>query len=149
MNVVPNIQSAGENRSVLYEIELENTGTQRNEYSITSEGPDYISIKPESVNVQPNETETSFIYAGIPYDEANGTKEIRVQATGEMIQKQETVTLKIGEEVKKSLKNQGGRITGMFSQVTERVSGVGDTTKLAVSILVGLLISALILRKEW
>jgi hypothetical protein len=29
------------------------------------------------------------------------------------------------------------------------VSGVGDTTKLAVSILIGLLISALILRKEW
>ncbi|NMJ76887.1 hypothetical protein GLU64_00540 [Nanohaloarchaea archaeon] len=149
MDVVPNIQSAGENRSVLYEIELKNTGTQRNEYTITNEGPDYISIKPETVNVQTNETETSFIYAGIPYDEANGAREIRVQASGEMVQRQENVTLKIGEEVKKSLKNQGGRITGMFSQVTERVSGVGDTTKLAVSILAGLLISALVLKREW
>ena len=149
MDIVPNVQSAGENRSVVYEVQLKNTGTQRNEYTITGEGPDYVSIKPDNINLGSNKTEKSFIYAGIPYDEANGTKEIRVSASGEMVNRQETVSLKIGEEVKKSLKDEGGQMTGMFNQLTSNITGLRDTTKLAVSILIGLLISALILRKEW
>ena len=149
MDVVPNIQSAGENRSVLYEIHLENTGTARNEYRVTGEGPDWISIRPDVVNVQPGETEKSYIYAGIPYNQANGTEEITVHASGEMVERQETVSLKLGEEVRDSLKDRGGRLTGMFTQLTGTLQGLGDVTKLAISILVGLVISAAILRKEW
>jgi len=150
MDVVPNIQSAGENRSVLYEINLENTGTRKNEYRVSGEGPEWISVRPEIVNVDSGLTGKSYIYAGIPYNQVNGTEDITITATGEMVERQETVQLKIGEEVKDSLKsNQGGGITGMFRNAATSLRATGDFTKLAISIVVGLIISAVILRKEW
>lgn len=150
MDVVPNIQSAGENRSVLYEVHLENTGTKKNEYRVTGEGPEWISVRPDVVNVDSGQTGKSYIYAGIPYDQVNGTEDITVRVSGEMVEREETVQLKIGEEVKKSLKDEeGSGITGMFSNLTSSLQATGDFTKLAVSLLLGLIISALILRKEW
>jgi len=150
MDVVPNIQSAGENRSVLYEINLENTGTKKNEYRVSGEGPEWISIRPELVNVDSGHTGKSYIYAGIPYNQANGTEDITITASGEMVEREETVQLKMGEEVKESLEsNQGGGITGMFRSAATSLRATGDFTKLAISIIVGLIISALILRKEW
>ncbi len=150
MDVVPNIQSAGENRSVLYEIHLENTGTKKNEYRVSGEGPEWISVRPELVNVDSGHTGKSYIYAGIPYNQVNGTEDITITAAGEMVEQTETVQLKIGEEVKDSLKSgQGGGITGMFRQAATSLRATGDFTKLAISLVVGLIISALILRKEW
>lgn len=150
MDVIPNIQSAGENRSVLYDINLENTGTRQNEYRLTGEGPEWISIRPAVVNVNSGETEKAYIYAGIPYNQVNGTEEITVSASGQMVERQETVSLRIGEEVKDSLKSdRGGGITGMFMNAAKSLQNLGDFTKLAVSLIVGLIISALILRKEW
>ncbi len=149
MDVVPNIQSAGENRSVLYEIHLENTGTMKNEYRVSGEGPDWISIRPEVVNVDSGETGKSYIYAGIPYDQVEGTEDITVRASGEMVEEEETVQLRLGEEVRDSLKDRSGGITGMFNQAVTSIQALGDITKLAISVILGLLISAVILRKEW
>lgn len=150
MDVVPNIQSAGENRSVLYEIHLENTGTEKNEYHLTGKGPEWISVRPQVVNVNSGDTEKSYVYAGIPYNKVNGTEEITVHASGKMVEREETVSLKVGEEVKESLRSaKGGRITGMFKDLSETLQGMGDVTKLAISLIAGLIISAVILRKEW
>jgi len=129
---------------------LENTGTRKNEYRVSGEGPEWISVRPEIVNVDSGLTGKSYIYAGIPYNQVNGTEDITITATGEMVERQETVQLKIGEEVKDSLKsNQGGGITGMFRNAATSLRATGDFTKLAISIVVGLIISAVILRKEW
>lgn len=154
MSVVPNIKSAGENRSVLYEIHLENTGTQKNEYNVRGEGPDWISVRPQLVTVDSGETEKSYVYAGIPYDQVKGTAEITVFASGEQIEKQDTVQLRLDEDVKNAIKSdEGGGITGMFarsaSNLISAVTGANNLVKLVISILVGLIVSAAILYKEW
>ncbi|MFB6241949.1 MAG: hypothetical protein ABEJ36_04055 [Candidatus Nanosalina sp.] len=154
MKVVPHIASAGENRSVLYEIRLHNTGTKQNEYHVTGEGPEWISVKPEFVTVNAGETESSFIYAGIPYNQANGTIKITAVAEGEMVKKTETVKLVIGEKIKDAIRSgKGGTITGMFGQklgeAVDAITGASNLVKLGISILVGLLVSAAILAREW
>ncbi|WP_414837856.1 hypothetical protein ACK3SF_00420 [Candidatus Nanosalina sp. VS9-1] len=154
MDVIPNIQSAGENRSVLYEIHLENTGTAQNTYSVSAEGPDWISVRPTQVTVLPGETEKSYIYAGIPYNQTDGTLEITATAEGEMVEKSETVELVIGEEVRDSIESpEGGSLTGKFfssiSGLFGSLTAAGNGTKLLISLLAGLLISAAILYREW
>jgi uncharacterized membrane protein len=150
MDVVPHVKSAGENRSVLYEIQLENTGTMTNNYRVTGTGPEWISIKPEQVSVDAGETGKSYIYAGIPYNQANGTVEITAVAEGEMVKKTQTVDLILGEDVKDAIKSdEGGGITGQISQALESLRESSSVTKLAVSLLVGLVISATILYREW
>jgi len=154
MSIIPNIKSAGENRSVLYEINLENTGTQQNEYNVRGEGPDWISVRPQLVTVEPGQTGKSYIYAGIPYDQVNGTTEITVFAEGEQVEREDTVRLRLGEEVRDAIKSpEGGGITGMFrrsaSNLVAAVTGASNLVKLAISILIGIALSAAILYKEW
>lgn len=154
LSVVPHVASAGENRSVLYEIRLNNPGTKRNQYHVRGEGPDWISVRPEYVTVDPGETEKSFIYAGIPYNQANGTFEITAVGEGEQVRKEQTVELVIGEDVQDAIKSdKGGGLTGMFSSsVTGAVKALTEASnlvKLGLSLLVGLIVSAAILAREW
>jgi uncharacterized membrane protein len=149
MSVIPKVQSAGENRSVLYEIHLENTGTKKNTYTVSGEGPDWISIRPGVVNVNSGDTGKSYVYAGIPYNQVDGTEEITVSASGEMVDQEETVELKIGEKVKDSLKDEEGGIARMIRDTLASLRGANNLTKLLLSILAGLVITAAILRKEW
>jgi uncharacterized membrane protein len=153
MEVVPHVQSAGENRSVLYEIRLENPGTQKNTYRVSADGPDWISVKPEQVSVAAGEMEKSYIYAGIPYQLVNGTVEITAVAEadmGDMVKEQQTVELHLGEEVKDAIRSdEGGGLAAQISDMLESVREASDLTKLLISVLVGLVISAAILYREW
>jgi len=64
MNVVPNVASAGENRSTIYEIQLNNTGTRENTYELSHEGPSWVDIRPQQVTIGAGESDTAYIYAG-------------------------------------------------------------------------------------
>lgn len=154
MDVVPHVASAGENRSVLYEIQIENTGTMQNEYTVNAEGPEWISVRPEQVTVDSGETGKSYIYAGIPYDQAdNGTVRITATAEGEMVTRSKEVKLVLGEDVRDAIKSGKGGITGMFTNsitgAIDAVTGASNLTKVLISILVGLAVSAVILYREW
>lgn len=153
MEVVPKVQSAGENRSVVYEISLENPGTVENTYQLSYEGPEWVSIKPEELTVASGATENAYIYAGIPFQK-QGQVEITARAEGNQASASKTVQLVIGQEVEEAIEDEaGGSITGSFaksaSDLFNRVRDSSSVLKIAGSIIVGLIITALILVREW
>jgi uncharacterized membrane protein len=152
MNVVPEVASAGENRSVIYEINVENTGTRENTYEIAYEGPEWISIKPEEITVGPGQTGKSYMYAGIPFKK-EGNVQITATAVGENATDSQTVELVIGQEIEESIKdgsNQiGGGITGQFSQAFEGIQTSGNLVKGGLAVLIAAIITAVILVREW
>lgn len=154
MNVVPNVASAGENRSTIYEIQLNNTGTQENTYELSYEGPQWVSVKPEEVTIPAGESDTAYIYTGIPF-EKQGEVKITAISEGEQVRRTEEVTLLIGEDVEEAIES-GDRLnnlTGAFSSsISNLVSGLGEAgnlAKAAISIIVGLLITLVVLYSDW
>ncbi|MEF8880547.1 MAG: DUF499 domain-containing protein, partial [Candidatus Nanohaloarchaea archaeon] len=149
MNVVPEVASAGENRSVIYEINLENTGTKENTYELAYEGPSWISIKPGEVTVSPGETGKSYMYAGIPFKK-EGNVQITATAVGENATDSQTVELVIGQEIEEAIKSEtpSNGITGQFA---DAISGIEGNVfgQAAAAILIALLITAAILVREW
>ncbi|MFB6191604.1 MAG: hypothetical protein ABEJ64_04200 [Candidatus Nanohaloarchaea archaeon] len=152
MNVVPRIASAGENRSVIYEVQLENPGTRENTYHITQDGPSWISIKPEEVTIQAGGSDTVYMYAGIPF-EKEGRVQLQVTGEGNQVRKSQTVKLVIGEDIRDAIKSDRNALTGSFSRF---VSGISDAVtkssniqKVLASIVIGLAISLVVLYSEW
>jgi len=154
MDIVEDIESAGENRSVIYEISLQNTGTQVNTYVVSVDAPEWITVRPGEITVPAGETEKSYIYAGIPFNQTGTSIDITATATGEQVEKSQTVQLVVGEEVKDSVDSpEGGGITGAFSRAVsglfQGIAATGNVIKLFMSIMAGLIVSALILYREW
>lgn len=153
MNIVPEVASAGENRSTVYKIDLENTGTKENTYDISHNGPNWIDIRPSQITVQPGEEENSYMYAGVPFQK-EGELDITVTGVGTDVERSKTVKLVIGEELEEAIRDDAGGtgITGAFtrgaSDIVERVAGT-DLSRAVISILVGLAITAAILYREW
>lgn len=145
MQVIPEIVSAGENRSAIYKITLNNTGTEENTYTLSHEGPEWVSIKPEEVTVGSGETATVYMYAGIPY-EKKGEVEVTATAEGTDVKRSRTATLLIGEDVEEAIRDDSNnlrsfsdRITGAFSEAA------GNPGRIGISVLAGLLITAALL----
>ncbi|MFB6147824.1 MAG: hypothetical protein ABEJ66_02975, partial [Candidatus Nanohaloarchaea archaeon] len=122
MNVVPKVASAGENRSVVYEIHITNTGTKENTYHVTHDGPSWISIKPDDLTIEPGKKETAFMYAGIPF-EKEGRVKIEVTAEGTHVRRSQTVRLVIGEDLKDAIRSDRNALTGSFGKIASRLSG--------------------------
>ncbi|QKQ98868.1 hypothetical protein GKQ38_05085 [Candidatus Nanohaloarchaea archaeon] len=143
MNVVPEVKSAGENTSTVYEIKLNNTGTQQNTYRLTYEGPAWIDIKPESVTVPAGQSETAYIYASIPFQK-KGQVEITATAVGEQVKKSETVKLVIGQEIKEAIKSDkgGDSLTGAFQKSASNLANSIQNSNSLVKLLVSIVISA-------
>lgn len=155
MTVVPEVASAGENRSTIYEIQLRNTGTRENTYTLTHEGPDWVSVKPEQVTIPAGSTDTAYIYAGIPFQK-KGEVKITAISEGTQVRRTEDVTLLIGKEVQEAIESDEDRVNGLTgafsSSISNLVSGIGaasDLTKIAISVLVGLGITLAVLYSEW
>lgn len=148
MEVVPEVASAGENMSTIYEIELNNTGARENTYELSHEGPEWVSIRPEQVTVAAGEGRTAYMYAGVPF-EKEGRVEITAEAVGNQVRKSQNVTLVIGEEVEEAIESEEGgnnMITGNFgrqiSGITEGITAADNIVKVAASVLVGAAITA-------
>lgn len=155
MNVVPNVASAGENRSTIYEIQLNNTGTRENTYELSHEGPSWVDIRPQQVTIGAGESDTTYIYAGIPYQK-EGEVKITAISEGNEVRRTEEVTLLIGEEVQEAIESNQNRINGLTgafsSNISNFVSGLGSAdnlVKAAISIIVGLAITAVVLFSDW
>jgi uncharacterized membrane protein len=164
MGIIPEVASAGENRSQVYEVRLQNTGIQENTYELTYEGPSWISIRDResddnerTVTVAPGETGYADIYAGIPFQK-RGEVEITATAVGEQVQKSKTVKLVVGEDIEEAMKSdeggdRGGAITGAFSEaatgLVKQVQGQGTLAKAAIAVVVGLVLTVSILYWEW
>ncbi len=155
MNVVPNVASAGENRSTIYEIQLNNSGTRENTYELSHKGPEWVEVRPEEVTIAAGESDTAYIYAGIPYQK-EGEVKITAISEGNEVRRTEEVTLLIGEDVQEAIESSEGRLnnlTGAFSSsVSNLVSGLGSAdnlVKAAISIIVGLAITAVVLLSDW
>lgn len=150
MNVVPEVKSAGENTSTVYEVQLNNTGTQENNYELTYEGPSWVEIRPESITIPAGESETAYIYASIPF-EKKGQVQITATAVGNEVQKSETVKLAIGEDIEEAIKsNKGGdSLTGAFqrnaSNLADSIQSSNSVIKLLVSVILTAGIAAVIL----
>lgn len=148
MEVMPEVASAGENMSTIYEIELNNTGARENTYELSHEGPEWVSIRPEQVTVAAGERRTAYMYAGVPF-EKEGRVEITAEAVGNQVTKSQNVTLVIGEEVEEAIESEEGNnntITGNFgrtvSEITEEIASADNLAKVAASVVVGAAITA-------
>ena len=151
MNVIPEVQSAGENRSTVYEIRLNNPGTRENTYTLDYEGPEWISIQPREVTVQPGQTRTTYMYAGAPF-EKQGEVRITAKAQGTQVERNQTVQLHIGDEVMEEIESPVDRISGSFRQApTQVVNAIREAetiTKALISAIIALLLAVGILFKE-
>ncbi len=152
LNVVPEVASAGENRSTVYKIELENPGTQTNIYEVTHDGPEWLSVTPEEQEVAPGEYAVAYMYAGVPF-EKEGELDINVTGTGTDVQKSKTVKLLMDEELEEAIEDDRDRVTGRFTDgatnIVETVTGADNLSRLGIAVLIGLGITALILYREW
>jgi len=150
LNVVPEVKSAGENTSTVYEVQLNNTGTQENTYELAYEGPSWVEIRPDSVTVPAGESGTAYIYASIPFQK-KGQVEITATAIGNEVQKSETVRLVIGEDIEEAMESTegGNRLTGAFqrnaSNLAESIQSSNSVMKLAISLILTAGIAAFIL----
>jgi uncharacterized membrane protein len=151
LNVVPEVMSAGENRSVIYEVNLENTGSRENTYELAYEGPEWVSIRPENVTVAAGETGTSYMYAGIPFKK-EGNVQITATAVGTNATAEQTVELVIGQDIEEAIRDddrRGTGITGQFSQALQDIQERGPVVQLLLAVLVAALVTAAILVREW
>lgn len=155
MNVVPNVASAGKNRSTIYEIQLNNTGTRENTYELSHEGPEWVDVRPQEITIPAGASDTAYIYAGIPYQK-EGQVKITAISEGNQVRRTEEVTLLIGEDVQEAIESNKDRINGLTgafsSSISNLVSGLGaadNLVKAAISILVGLAITAVVLLSDW
>lgn len=154
MTVNPQIASAGENKSTVYQIDLENTGTRENTYEVSiEEGPEWVSVRPREVTVAPGETEQSFIYAGVPFGKQSGELQITAEAVGREIERNRSVRLVIGEELEEAIESPEGGNNGTFAPrlpslpTGEAVSS--NVGRIVASIVIGLLVTAGVLYHEW
>lgn len=151
MNVVPEVASAGKNMSTIYEVQLENTGTKENTYRLVTEGPEWIEIRPESITVASGQTGTAYLYAGVPF-EKKGEVEITAIAEGTQVRKSETVDLVIGQDIEDAIRR-GNGITGRFmesaSGLYNNITGATNIQRGLAAILLGVLLTAAILYREW
>jgi hypothetical protein len=156
MTVNPEISSAGENMSTVYQVDLTNPGTQENTYEVSiEEGPEWVSVRPQEVTVAPGETEQAFIYAGVPFGKQSGELTITARAEGTDVEENRSVQLVIGEELEEAIESEEGG-NGSFAPslpqlpTGDAVSAVSSSVgKIVASILIGLAITAGVLYHEW
>ncbi|MFB6115332.1 MAG: hypothetical protein ABEK04_03490 [Candidatus Nanohalobium sp.] len=162
MSIIPEVASAGENMSQVYEVRLKNTGAKENTYELTYEGPSWIQIRDREgdnnqhdVTVAPGKTGYADIYAGVPFQK-KGEVEITATAVGEQVKKSKTVKLVVGQEIEEAIKSDRGgsnSITGMFSKkasdLIKQVQGQGTLSRAAAAVVIGLLLTGAILYWEW
>ena len=152
MNIVPEIASAGENMSTIYEVKLSNPGTRENTYRLTHQGPEWISIRPETVTVAAGQTESVYMYAGVPF-EKKGQVEITAVAEGNEVRTSQTVDLVIDEDVEEAIRSRRGDFVGRFSSSASNLyqSAVeaDNVSRGVAAIIAGLVITAVILVREW
>ncbi|PSH00062.1 MAG: hypothetical protein BRC28_01490 [Nanohaloarchaea archaeon SW_4_43_9] len=144
MQVIPEVASAGENRSAIYKIRLNNTGTRENTYELSKEGPEWISVKPEEVTVAAGETETAYIYAGVPFQK-KGEVKITAKAKGTEIEKSKKVKLLIEKDVEESIKDERNEVTGGFFDQVPSPNLEGEAGKVGVAVTAGAAITAAVL----
>jgi len=152
MNIVPEIASAGENMSTIYEIQLENPGTRENTYNLTYDGPEWIDVRPQSMTLSPGSQGTAYIYAGAPF-EKEGTVEITAVAEGTQVRETQTVELVVGDDVEEAIRSRRGALTGMFTSATsDLMNTITESSNIQrglAAIVIGLLLTAVILYREW
>lgn len=153
MNIVPEVASAGENMSTIYEIRLNNPGTRENTYQLTHEGPEWVEIRPESITIAAGESGTAYMYAGAPF-EKKGEVEITAIAEGNQVRETQTVNLVIGQDIEEAIRSrEGGAITGRFmdsaSNLYNSITEADNVQRGIAAILIGLLLTAAILYREW
>ncbi|EHK02091.1 hypothetical protein HRED_05778 [Candidatus Haloredivivus sp. G17] len=151
MNIVPEVASAGENMSTIYEIQLKNTGTRDNEYRLVKEGLEWIEIRPEELEIAAGQTATAYMYAGAPF-EKKGEVEITAVAEGTEVRESQTVELVIGQEIEDAIRN-GNGITGRFMNsatgLYNTVTNADNVQRGLAAVILGLLLTAAILYREW
>jgi len=154
MDAVPEVASAGENRSTVYEIRLENTGTKTNTYQISHQGPEWVSISPTTQEVEPGDKAISYMYAGAPFQK-KGEVDITVTAVGTEVERTKTVKLLVDKELEEAIEDRTRRdgITGAFTQRTgnlvSSITQADNATRLLIAIFVGISITSIILYREW
>lgn len=144
MDVEPASRNAEGEKSVLYRINLSNTGDRFNSYRISTEGPEWVSVRPSEVFLEAGESGSSYIYAGIPYNKTSGEFRITATADGEGdISRSETVSLGFGET------DGGDESNTTSSGGSFSLDGVsGDLSTLLVSLLVAVSLAGVILLRE-
>lgn len=145
MQVVPEVASAGENRSAIYRIHLNNTGTRENTYELSkTEGPEWVSIRPEEVTVAAGQTETAYIYAGVPFQK-KGEVKITAEAEGTDITRTRTVRLLLEQDVEESIESERNELTRGFFDSIPTPNLEGEIGRVGVAVAAGAAITTVLL----
>jgi uncharacterized membrane protein len=144
MQIVPEVASAGENRSAIYRIHLNNTGTQENTYNLSEEGPEWIEVKPEQITVAAGQTETAYIYAGVPFQK-KGEVKITAHAKGTEVERSKTVKLLLEQDVEESIESERNEVTGGFFDSIPTPNVEGETGRVGVAVAAGAAITTALL----
>lgn len=150
MSVVPEVASSGENKSVIYRIDVKNPGTKANTYRMSVDGPSWVSVRPSEIEVEAGGSGSSYMYAGIPF-EKKGRVDLTAVAEGTQVSATESVRLLIGQEVKEAIESpeQEGPTGGFSMSVPDVSVGSAGFSQVLASLILGLLLTGAILYHEW
>jgi len=152
MNVAREVESAGENMSTIYRIQLDNTGTKENTYRMTHQGPEWVDIRPRELTIPAGEQDEAYIYVGAPF-EKKGEVQITAIAEGTEVRRSQTLDLVIGEEIQDAIRStEGEGITGRFTASTtnimDAITESSDQQRGTAAIIIGILLAMLILYRS-
>lgn len=148
VNLVPTVESAGENMSTIYEMQFENTGTKENTYNLSYDAPPWVSIEPRQLTIAPGEVKKGFIYAGVPFKK-KGDVRIGITAEGNQVKYEDELKLNIGQEIgqeefEEAARNEEDKVSkgpGLSERITGAAPELNDTEKIVGSVVVGAVIT--------
>ncbi|MCK5474573.1 MAG: helix-hairpin-helix domain-containing protein [Candidatus Aenigmarchaeota archaeon] len=97
MSINPAIIETEEYKGYIYTATITNTGLYESEYSFDVDGPEWVTVAPETTAINAGEKDETFIYAAPPYGTATGAYTITLSSKNkEGIIKSATVQMTVG-----------------------------------------------------
>jgi len=87
-----------ENRGSVVPVKIKNTGDQGNTYEITSDGPDWIYLRPTSLDLEPADGKNVYLYLLPPFGTPAGEYEIVLTAESEQTSSSLTLMVEVISE---------------------------------------------------
>ncbi len=156
MNLQQRTSNVREGNTVLFENTLQNTGSKENTYTVSLDGPAWISLKPVSATLAAGAEKKTFIHAAPPFN-VSGRFDVRISAedASGTVKKFESFTLAVNQEGNVSTglpqapsKSLSSQLQNAWQSVKNAVSGITAPLGLFISIVVGIVIVLLIVWRE-
>ncbi|NOR85935.1 hypothetical protein GQ473_07525 [archaeon] len=118
---------ATESKGYLYTVSVQNTGLYDSNYVFSVEGPNWVSVAPETIAIKAGDTDKTYVYAAPPYGTESGVYEITFTIKNdEGIIKQSTLQFAFNEELGDIIDDTTD--TPVVDEQTQYIADVNDTT---------------------